>query len=201
MKNSAFEVSTAARTLGRIRQVAVALLIGALAGCANSPPTVFYTLEPLPSTAARPAASTAPVTAAPLRVDAVRLPGVLNRPEIFQRKGPNVLQVDDFARWAAPLGEMMQRVLTQDLMDRMPAGSVAYPDAPQPAAVALTVEVLAFDVGDGRASLSVAWYMGPRSRSLRLEVPVQGGSPSDSAKALSALLALLADDIASPSRA
>jgi len=197
MKHAAIATTSAgapACGIGCIARAALVLLIGALAGCAQSPPTVFYTLEAVPSTSPHPAASNA--SAPPLRVDAVHLPGVLNRPEIFLRKGPNVLQVDDFARWAAPLGEMIQRVLTQDLIDRLPPGHVVYPDAPQSAVVALTVEVLAFDIRDGRASLSVAWYAGPNSRSLQLEVPVRGEGPTDSAKALGALLAQLADDVA-----
>ena len=179
--------------------IAIAIAIGNVSrGCA-SPPTVFYALAPLPGGAvpAKVGAAPKPADAAPLRVDAVHLPSVLNRPEIFLRKGPNLLQVDDFARWAGPLGEMAQGVLTQDLMSRLPAGRVVYPDAPLPANTAgLKVEVLAFDARDGSAGLSVAWYLGGRSRQLQLETPLRGSGAAAEADALSRLLALLADDIA-----
>jgi len=181
---------------------ALALALAMLAACAQSPPTVFYTLDPMPAPATtsdpalpRPAATGDPL---PIRVEAVHLPEPLNRPEIFIRQGPNVLRVDDFARWAAPLGSMTQRVLTQDLAARMPPGRVVFPDAPQPpgGVAGLSVEVLDFEVAAGEARLSVAWYLGPHARTLRLAMPSGGTAPQDSARALSELLGQLAADIA-----
>ncbi len=175
-----------------------ALALATLAGCANSPPTVFYTLEPVPAaTATAAAAPPASSDAAPLRVDAVRLPPVLARPEIYLRQGPNEMRVDDFARWAAPLGEMMQRTLTQDLASRLPPGRVVYPGATQPSKVAgLTLDVLAFEVADGQGTLSANWTLGSQSRTLKLTTPVQGSGPRAMAEALSALMGRVADDIA-----
>ena len=177
---------------------AFATAIVVLAGCANSPPTVYYTLDPVPPAAA---AAPAPAAAAPLRVDAVHLPPVLNQPEIYLRQGPNELRVDDFARWAAPLGEMMQRTLTQDLASRLPPGAVIYPGATPPSKVAgLTLDVLAFEVVDGQGRLSASWTSGVQpalqSRTLQLSTPVQGSGPRAVAEALSTLMGRVADDIA-----
>jgi uncharacterized lipoprotein YmbA len=175
----------------------------ALAACSHSPDTVFYTLEPHdPASGARDDAYRGPA----IQVDSVRLPAVLDRPELIRSTGPNTMEVDDFARWAAPVGEMAQRVLTQDLAARLPNDAVVYPGAPKPAATAaLTVDVLDFEVSEGRATLDVNWVLTPASdaashaaqalrRTLHLVAPATSGSKG-SADGLSRLMAALADSI------
>ncbi len=170
--------------------------IMAVTGC-GSAPTVFYTLEPYPSAVAVPAYR-GPAVA----VDAVHLPKDLDRLELIRRTGPYVMQVDDFSRWSASLGDLAQSALTQDLASRLPAGSVVFPGAAKPAtATGFTVNVLDFDVDDGQDTMDVSWAWDnadPGSaapRTLHLTVPVDGTGSKSIAGAMSRLLAKVADDV------
>jgi uncharacterized lipoprotein YmbA len=89
----------------------------ALASCA-SPNAKIYTLIALGGdirSAGRP------VT---LSVATVGVPKYLDRPQIVRRSGEVELGVAEFERWGEPLGNMVQRVLAEDLTRRLPRGSV-----------------------------------------------------------------------------
>ena len=143
-----------------------------------------------------------------MRVDAVRLPAGLDRPEIVQQTGANQVTVHDFALWSAPLGEQARRVLTQDLAARLPAGAVTFPDAPKPAnGRGLVVDVLAISRADGQAVMDASWTLtlGGRAtgapvvytgRTLRLTTPSAGGGAEAVPPDVSALMGRLADAIA-----
>lgn len=78
------------------------------------------------SSDAAPAAA-APVSgeAAPVRVVRIGIPGELDRPQLVRRADANRLQLAEQDRWAAPLDEMILRVLSADLAARMPGVRVA----------------------------------------------------------------------------
>ncbi len=81
----------------------------------------FYTLTPLPSESRPPA----PLEGARVRLNRVTLPGELDRIQIVRRIDATRLQIDDQNRWAAPLDDMIRRVLTADLVARLPTNAVA----------------------------------------------------------------------------
>lgn len=178
------------------------LLVSAavLAGCGSSPPTRFYTLDavkpdgPAPSKAA----------AAPVKVNAVHIPALLDRRAIVRRQAGNQLNISSQDRWGASFGEMARGVLTQDLQSRMAPGAIIPPNAPAPRdARGLVVDILSFvPDGSGQVVLSCDWALlegAPAHttllRTVHLSQPA-GDSPSSQADAMSELLGKLADQIA-----
>jgi uncharacterized lipoprotein YmbA len=183
-----------------MRALTIILSAALLAGCAHSGDTVFYTIDPV----APPSAAPTGAYAGPLQVDDVRLPAVLDRPELIRRTGPNTMAVDDFSRWAAPVGDLARRALTEDLVARLPAGSVLYPGAAAPpGAAGLNVDVLDFGVDNGVGHLDVSWSLAsagsnapPAGRTLHLTVAESDTGSAGTADAMSRLMAALADAIA-----
>jgi len=108
------------RLAGRCRHFGFALGVALLGACASSPPMRFYTLTPIaPET---PVNAVAGVT--PLRLSRVTVPGELDRSQLVRRIDSTRLQIDDQDRWAAPLDEMIRRVLSADLASRLPPNTV-----------------------------------------------------------------------------
>ena len=176
-----------------------------LSACGTSPPTRFFTLDAAPP--ASPPAATAAIP--PVRVDAVHIPPVFDRAELVRETAANSVKVDDFARWSAPLGETARRTLTQDLVARLPAGAVTFPDAPKPpGGRGLVVDILALSHIDGQAVMDVSWTLtvgAPSSRAaplaytgraLRVTAPAGGSGPEATPAEFSGLLGALADSIA-----
>jgi uncharacterized lipoprotein YmbA len=99
-----------------------ALLSGllGLAGCAGPDP-VLYTLA---AQSAAPAAAPARTKIHSLELRRIGLPGYLDRPGIVRSATAYRLDVTQDARWAAPLGPMLQGVIAEDLVMRLPGISV-----------------------------------------------------------------------------
>ncbi len=97
------------------------LAVGVLTACASSPPVRFYTLTPI----APESRSTAGADTLPVRLNRVTVPGELDRVQIVRRIDATRLRIDDQDRWAAPLDDMIRRVLTSDLAERLPPHLVA----------------------------------------------------------------------------
>jgi uncharacterized lipoprotein YmbA len=97
--------------------LALALIV---AGCASSAPLRYYMLSDVPPTTG-PAAGPSDA----IRVGRVRIPGELDRSEVVQRIDANRLKIAEQDRWAAPLDEMIRRVLAADLQLRASASSNA----------------------------------------------------------------------------
>jgi uncharacterized protein len=91
-----------------------ALLLVALGGCANSPPSDFYLLTPMAGTETRSTPS-APGTSLSLGVGPVKIPEYLNRTQIVTRAGPNRLDVNEFNRWGGSFTPNLSRVVAQNL--------------------------------------------------------------------------------------
>ena len=102
------------------RSAIAAIVLGAFAcGCASSPPMRYYTLsEVAPSGAQGVPASGADA----LQVTRVTLPGELDRTELIQRIDANRVRIAEDDRWAAPLDDMIRRVLSADLRHRAEKG-------------------------------------------------------------------------------
>ncbi len=120
----------------------LAFLLLFLAGCGTSPETRFFELEPVPG--GRPPGT---VPAAPLTVNAVHLPPVLDRLEIVQRGTQGSVVINGTDRWAAPLDQMARRVLARDLAVRLGSGRVIEPDAPRPGGPVLGLVVVMQEFG------------------------------------------------------
>src|SRR5512135_2395711 len=96
----------------------LAFLIG---GCVGSPPTKLYTLTALGA----PAAETRPeATPAVVAVGPVVLPDYIDRPQIITRKSAYQLELAAYDHWAAPMYDMVPRVLAEDLASRLPSDRV-----------------------------------------------------------------------------
>jgi len=144
----------------RVRLKALATVGGLLllGACASSPPMHFYTLtEMSPETPV-----TAPANLLPLRIGRVTVAGELDRPQLVRRLDETRLEISDQERWAAPLDEMMTRVLFSDLTARLPTGAVADPNAPTGAEQrqVLSVDVLEFySTGGCAVRLRATWTL------------------------------------------
>jgi uncharacterized lipoprotein YmbA len=170
----------------------------ALGACGHSPPTRFFTLDLV-----APAATTAGAGygGAPVIVHAVHIPPALDRMEMVNETSPGAVQINDFAHWAAPLGQSARQALIQDLASRLPAGKVVYPDAPLPSAViGLTVDVLSFNATAGGASLQASLTFSSatpnrswRTRQVDLKLDGDYHTPEATARALSALMGQVSD--------
>lgn len=92
-----------------------------LVGCvSNAPPMRFYVLTAAGGQRSAGAASSgltaaAAAGAADLRIGRLTIPGELDRPEIVRGLAGNQLQIADQDHWGAPLGDMIRRVLNEDL--------------------------------------------------------------------------------------
>ena len=143
--------------------------IAIVAGCAETPPTRFYTLT-TPITAD-------PVGGAPPRkpnevsfaVGPVAVADFLDRPQIVRRVDERQLTVSDFDHWAEPLESLIARTLAEHLADIIGAEDVAILPSQRPLDLdwAVGVDVLRFDAdADGRAVAEFRWRL-------------TGASPSD----------------------
>jgi len=90
------------------RIVSLALGAALLAGCATAPAR-FYTLD---STAAP---DDAPPARCAVVVGPVSVPAAVDRPEFVVQVGPNRVAIDEFNRWAGPLGDAVARTVAADL--------------------------------------------------------------------------------------
>ena len=169
-----------------------------IAGCGTSPPTRFFTLD-----ASAPASGRAAVHGAPIEVDAVHVPPTLDRQNIVRGEINNQLTIAARDRWGGDFGELVRRVLTQDLETRLPPGMVLPPDTPAPDnARGLVVEILSFQPRASDVVLDADWTLLEGSpahpalqRSVHLQEPA-GSSTNDEVAAMSRLLGQLADRIA-----
>jgi uncharacterized lipoprotein YmbA len=136
-----------------------ALLIG-MSGCAgSSPPARLYVLTPRPEAAVTPAGAEA-ACGATLGVGPVRLPGLLDRPQIVTRRGADEIDRAEFDRWAEPLTESVPRVLAENLAALWRTECVAiFPwDPAQAVQYQLVVTVIRFDgVMGGDVVLDARW--------------------------------------------
>jgi uncharacterized lipoprotein YmbA len=144
------------------------------------------------------------VRIAPVQLDAVHIPSVLDRPQIVTRAAPGRLELDDQDQWGAPFGQLMRQALAQDLLARLPPGAFVLPEAPRPAdARGVVVNVLELQ-GDGRGAvrLQASWSLLAPSGKVLLTRDVQLAAPAATnrapaqAAAISRLTGELADEIA-----
>jgi len=174
---------------------AVALAIG---GC-RSATTRIYVLAP-----AAPASHVDVYRAPPLHVDSLNVPAGWDRIEILKPTAAGTLQIGDFDHWAAPLGQMARQTLSEDLDQRLPAGSVIYPRLSKPSdSLGVNVDILEFDIVASQASMRASWIIAPsgdaqggKRGAASLRSSMSSGEPAAVARAWSDLIGQLADRIA-----
>ena len=170
----------------------------ALGGC-RSAPTRIYTLAP-----AAPASRVDGYRAPALRVDTVSVPAGWDRIEILRPSAAGTLQISDFDHWAAPLAQLIRQILSDDLDQRLPSGSVIYPRLTKPGgALGVSVDVLDFDIAASQATMRASWIIAPsgnaqgaKRSAVSLSSPMSSGDPPAVAHAWSELMGQLADRIA-----
>ena len=169
-----------------------------LAGCGTAEPK-FYTLERV----------SGPLEVADASTIEVRRPGLagyLDRPDIVLKNDSYHVSTDDQARWAEPLGDMIGRVLTQDLSQRLKNSSVYDQSGAITAAPDARVEVNIISLNEDESgsvllNADVAIEQGAThraiaSRHVTLQAATQGSEPSTLVATMSNLLGVLSDRIA-----
>jgi hypothetical protein len=185
-----------------------ALGLGSCVSLHRTPEARFFVLRSLVEP---PPAGATPAPGA-VGVLNVRLPGHLERPQIIVWRAPNEVSVDEFTRWAEPLGGAVSRVLAENLAALLPEHRVVR--YPWPATTRLigriAVEIATFapqpngevrlegrftilppDQERAAAFRPFALTRGPLESAGR-----EGADPGASVEAMSALLADLARQIA-----
>jgi len=161
-------------------------------------PTHFYVLTALAQPADTPTRRHLVVGLGP-----VTLPDYLARPEMVTRVASNQLRFDEYNRWGESLKDNFTRVLASNLDTLLNLDHIVpypwYSNTPMDCTVVVTV--LRFETQpDGDVALYARWGIGDgkghtyASRDSELHRP--GGSPMETAAALSELLADLSRDIA-----
>jgi uncharacterized lipoprotein YmbA len=107
----------------RLTLVILGVWLAATLGCAGSPPTRFYVLTPTASAEKDAKPAVGELVAVGLR--RVTLPEYLDRPQIVTRVSPTKVDVAEFDRWAAPLGDAFAGALAENLAIMIPTDSVA----------------------------------------------------------------------------
>jgi len=190
------------RRVPRVTAVGAAVTTLLISGCASSPPLHYYTLTELPGTTQVSATD----GTVPIRLDRVTIPTELDRSQLVRRIDATQLQIIDGDRWAAPLDDTIRRVLSGDLMTRLPPNMVANPYEPS---VGEKRQLLSVDVeefyGDAACAVTLraAWVLKqPDMQSSRgtEEVRIPAGGSCNGAgtlpAAMSQALAQLGDRIA-----
>jgi len=185
----------------RSRTLVPVLLLAAGLGCFKpSPPLVYHTLQPLQEAAPAPRSGLA------VEVMPVRLPDLLQRPQLVLAVGPGTAELSMTHRWGNPLEEDMQRVLVDDLA--LLLGSDAVVASPQGDRVAAAYRVEVDVRGcaawpSGGLTLDAAWMITrPGSaravlvRRTTLREPLADPGPDALAAAHSRVLAALSREIA-----
>lgn len=105
--------------LDQSKLFSIGLIVVILAGCASSPSSKFYRLNPLQnSTSITRDAS--PEQNLLIAIGPVRIPDYLDRPQIVTRAGENELKLSEFHRWAGSLENNVTRVIVDDISGLLP---------------------------------------------------------------------------------
>jgi len=106
--------------LGRRAYLGGLAFMVALAGCATTKPTNFYTL----SRATEPQASKLAAHGLVIGLGPVTVPQYLDRPDIVTREGANQMRLAEFSKWAESLEPLMTRIMAEDLYTLLDASDV-----------------------------------------------------------------------------
>ncbi|HTF33209.1 MAG TPA: PqiC family protein [Myxococcota bacterium] len=182
--------------------VSIALVAALAAGCGTAP-SRFYTLD---STAA--ADGTPPARCAVI-VGPVGVPASVDRAEFVVQVAPNRVEIDEFNRWAAPLGDSIASIVAANLIVLLGTPEVATaPFANFNPDYRVTINVQRFESVRAEAAIVEAvWAVqkrgggAPRSGRTVAREAVQGEGFDALAAGHSRALATMSADIAAAIRA
>lgn len=138
-----------------------ALMAGCLGIGKPTPPARLYVLTAMPPSSAAAAAASG-ANMASLRLRVIGVPRYLDRPQIVTGSEGGLLVLAEFDRWAEPILDGLERVMTADLTARLPQLSVTRANArPELSEIReLLVEVLTLDGAPGKsARLEAEWSL------------------------------------------
>jgi uncharacterized lipoprotein YmbA len=176
---------------------ATLVLAALLVGC-TSPTPELYTLAAVPGPIAH-------LSAHSVELRRIALPGYLDRPEIVRSETDYRVHVTANQRWSESLSGMLDRVITEDLVERLPGTAVfaelgAISTAPD---LILEIDILRFDA-DASGTLVLLAQVAVRqadarrpayARTLRLTARPASAATRDLVAAMSATLGEFADQI------
>lgn len=185
---------------------ALALIAGPAAGCSalfapHPDPSQFFVLTPIEDSAPNPGAATSNLA---LGLGPIKFPDYLNRPEVVTRVAANRLDLSENHRWAEPLKQNFERVLSENLSNLLGTREIMKFPWYRPAKIdyEVAMDVYRFESDSaGTAHLNARWEIkAPESgavlysgRSEIGEAPAQGES---GAEALSRAEAKLSREVA-----
>lgn len=139
------------------------LALAALAGCAASEPSRFYTLSAqAPESAAAASPPAAGETRGNVALAPVQVPRYLDRPQLVTRTDANTLRLAEFDKWSEPLADMIGRVLSEDLARRLPGQRVFVLPVRQAVPIdrVVDVQIQRFDAdASGLVTLDARWQV------------------------------------------
>lgn len=194
------------QTRKQLRTACSLVAVMVLGACAMTPKETFYTLSP--ATSAMPVAPAQERTSAAaysVAVGPVRVPEIVDRPQLVVRQGANQVSVLEQHRWAQPLRAEIAQALAAGLAAQLPQARILSDrDAGSANAdVRVAVDVTRFDALPGDAVVVQAnWSIrtagaaaaAPGSSSVR--EPVNGAGNEAIAAAFSRAVATMGADIA-----
>ena len=183
----------------RRRVVAALALLPAFGACSTTPSPRLYTLAPRPGTPDNRFSGT-------ISVKRTELAKYLDRPEIVRYRDAYELSMSEYVRWGEGLGDMVTRVLVEDLAQRLPRSQPHAASGPLTLAapnVTLEVNIDRFEPDPSGAVVLAAQWVAHRERSSdriraeQIRVAVGSGDTTAQVAAMSDALGQLADRIAS----
>src|SRR5215470_3842728 len=146
---------------------AVVVLLLALGGCSNTPPTRFYVLSAI---ADQPTAVPGKGTA--IGIGPITLPQYLNRPQIVTRVSGNQLAVAEFDQWGGDLNDNVTRALATNLSSLLETDRVFLFPWKDESSIdyQVTIDVVNFEQDVDGSSVLVAYWsiVDPRSGKAKL---------------------------------
>jgi len=182
------------------RLLSLAAVLGTMA--CSSAPSRFYTLDATAADAGGRALRRA------ILVGPVSVPATVDRPELVVQIAPNQVEVDEFNRWAGPLGDAVARVVAANLTTLLGTPDVASaPLASFAPDYRVTIDVQRFESRPGDAvHFDAVWLVKPtaggrvRSGRTTTSEPLGGKDYAAIAAAHSRALGTLSADIAAAIR-
>ena len=174
----------------------------ALAACASTPPSRFFTLSGAPAPAA-------PSSAVSIVVGPVTIPAVVDRPEIVTTVNANEVWLDEFNRWASPLADAIAVATAENLGSELATvRSTSLVQSAVEADFRVSIEVQRFESAAGSYALLDAVFTVRRTADARVSTgrTTARETPSEMSyvalgAAHSRAVARLAADIAASTRA
>lgn len=152
-------------TTGRlVVLLAIALLVS---GCTRTQPVSYYQLSAVDS--GRPAIDTSAIGEAVIGIGPLLLPEYLDRPQIVNREGPNLMQLAETNRWAEPLAVSIPRAMRENLAAALATESIVYYPWSQAVDYQIIIEIIRFEGEESReAHLEAVWSMQDREGNIVL---------------------------------